>query len=151
MFWCITPWNTWLTCEESAEKVNDKQSKDHGYAFEVPADATPMVKAVPLKAMGRFNREAACIDPRTGIVYMTEDRGTSLPWYLAYTTSIYGLMRSKYSLLINTLNITVTFLAFFLTGFSLHKLNKFNNICHIFILNKAILAISMDIALIINA
>jgi secreted PhoX family phosphatase len=37
-----------------------------------------MVKATPIIAMGRFNHEAACIDPRTGIVYMTEDRGDSL-------------------------------------------------------------------------
>jgi secreted PhoX family phosphatase len=28
--------------------------------------------------MGRFNHEAACIDPQTGIVYLTEDRGDSL-------------------------------------------------------------------------
>mgnify|MGYP003385279771 CR=1 FL=1 len=74
----ITPWNTWLTCEESTAKADDKLTKDHGYVFEVPADATSMVKASPIVAMGRFNHEAACIDPRTGIVYMTEDRGDSL-------------------------------------------------------------------------
>ena len=33
---------------------------------------------MPLKAMGRFVREAAAVDPRTGIVYMTEDRDDSL-------------------------------------------------------------------------
>jgi secreted PhoX family phosphatase len=74
----ITPWNTWLTCEESTAKADDKLTKDHGYVFEVPATATSMVKAIPIIAMGRFNHEAACIDPRTGIVYMTEDRGDSL-------------------------------------------------------------------------
>jgi secreted PhoX family phosphatase len=37
-----------------------------------------MVNAIPIKAMGRFNHEAACVDPRTGIVYMTEDRNDSL-------------------------------------------------------------------------
>ena len=74
----ITPWGTWLTCEESTTKADNKLSKDHGYVFEVPADATSMVKAMPIIAMGRFNHEAACIDPRTGIVYMTEDRGDSL-------------------------------------------------------------------------
>jgi secreted PhoX family phosphatase len=36
------------------------------------------VTPVPLKAMGRFLHEAACIDPRTGIAYLTEDRGDSL-------------------------------------------------------------------------
>ena len=35
-------------------------------------------KPFPLKAMGRFNHEAAAVDPRTGIVYLTEDRGDSL-------------------------------------------------------------------------
>jgi len=74
----ITPWGTWLTCEESTAKANDKLSKDHGYAFEVPANTKTMIKATPLIEMGRFNREAACIDPRTGIVYMTEDRDDSL-------------------------------------------------------------------------
>jgi len=74
----ITPWNTWLTCEESTAKSDEKLTKDHGYVFEVPATATSMVKAIPIIAMGRFNHEAACIDPRTGIVYMTEDRGDSL-------------------------------------------------------------------------
>ena len=74
----ITPWNTWLTCEESTAKADEKLTKDHGYVFEVPANATSMVKATPIISMGRFNHEAACIDPRTGIVYMTEDRGDSL-------------------------------------------------------------------------
>ena len=43
--------------------------------FEVPADATGLVDPIPLKAMGRFNHEAACVNPATGIVYQTEDRG----------------------------------------------------------------------------
>jgi len=73
-----TPWNTWLTCEESVDKPSAHNSKEHGYVFEVPADAKEMVEAIPLKAMGRFNHEAACVDPRTGIVYLTEDRNDSL-------------------------------------------------------------------------
>ena len=28
--------------------------------------------------MGRFNHEAACVDPATGVVYLTEDRGDSV-------------------------------------------------------------------------
>jgi secreted PhoX family phosphatase len=36
------------------------------------------VQAVPLKGMGRFRHEAACIDPRTGVVYLTEDQPDSL-------------------------------------------------------------------------
>lgn len=74
----VTPWNTWLTCEESVDKAEGKSGADHGYIFEVPADAQGLVDPVPLKDMGRFNHEAAAVDPDTGIVYLTEDRGESL-------------------------------------------------------------------------
>ncbi|WP_158973143.1 alkaline phosphatase PhoX [Paraglaciecola sp. L3A3] len=74
----ITPWNTWLTCEESVSRVQDGFTRDHGYIFEVPAAATGLINPVPLKEMGRFNHEAAAVDPNTGIVYLTEDRGDSL-------------------------------------------------------------------------
>jgi secreted PhoX family phosphatase len=74
----VTPWGSWLTCEESVSKADSELSKDHGYIFEVPATATSVVEAKPLKAMGRFNHEAAAVDPKTGIVYLTEDRGNSL-------------------------------------------------------------------------
>jgi len=33
------------------------------------------VTPVPLKAMGRFNHEAIAVDPKSGAVYLTEDRG----------------------------------------------------------------------------
>lgn len=69
----VTPWGSWLTCEETTIKAVDGRSRDHGWVFEVPARSRGLVKAVPLKAMGRFQHEAACVDPRTGIVYMTED------------------------------------------------------------------------------
>ncbi|WP_033073393.1 alkaline phosphatase PhoX [Sphingopyxis sp. MWB1] len=74
----VTPWNSWLTCEESVDGPEDGVGQPHGWMFDVPADAGKLVKAEPLKAMGRFNREAAAVDPRTGIVYMTEDRSDSL-------------------------------------------------------------------------
>ena len=74
----ITPWGSWLSCEESALEVSDGVGKDHGYIFEVPADHKGLVDPVPLKAMGCFVHEAVCIDPRSGIAYMTEDRGDSL-------------------------------------------------------------------------
>lgn len=74
----ITPWNSWLSCEESVAGAADGVGRDHGWIFDVPADAGRLVKAEPLKAMGRFNHEAAVVDPRTGIVYMTEDRDDSL-------------------------------------------------------------------------
>lgn len=74
----VTPWGSWLTCEENVTQAGDGVSKDHGWVFEVPADATGPVEPKPIMAMGRFNHEAAAIDPRTGIVYMTEDRDDSL-------------------------------------------------------------------------
>lgn len=84
----ITPWNTWLSCEESVAKPDGDISKQHGYIFEVPANATSTVKAVPLKTMGRFNHEAAAVDPKTGIVYLTEDRGDSL--FYRFIPKAYG-------------------------------------------------------------
>lgn len=74
----VTPWGSWLTCEENVTQEGDGVSKDHGWVFEVPADAAGPVEPKPIKAMGRFNHEATAIDPRTGIVYLTEDRDDSL-------------------------------------------------------------------------
>ncbi len=73
-----TPWGSWLTCEEAVFSAGEKNARDHGYVFEVPGDAGTLINPEPLKAMGRFNHEAAAIDPETGIVYLTEDRGDSL-------------------------------------------------------------------------
>ncbi len=79
----LTPWNTWMTCEETNLKAGASPgdtvlSQDHGWVFDVPASADiQLFEPVPLKAMGRFNHEATCIDPSTGIVYETEDRGDS--------------------------------------------------------------------------
>lgn len=70
-----TPWGSWLTCEETEETPDTADvAKEHGYVFEVPANATGLVDPVPLKALGRFDHEAVCVDPRTGIVYETEDK-----------------------------------------------------------------------------
>ncbi|WAT17614.1 DUF839 domain-containing protein [Aurantiacibacter sp. MUD11] len=74
----ITPWNSWLTCEEDTSRADGTINRDHGWVFEVPAAAGGMVDPVPLTAMGRFNHEAAGVDPATGIVYLTEDRRDSL-------------------------------------------------------------------------
>lgn len=74
----VTPWGTWLTCEESVVTKNDGFGQDHGYIFEVPADAKGIITAEPLKSMGRFNHEAAVVDPNTGIIYLTEDRADSV-------------------------------------------------------------------------
>ena len=73
-----TPWGSWLTCEEAptgpGQPFGDGLARNHGWVFEVPANVSGLVAASPLRAMGRFNHEAACVDPETGIVYMTEDR-----------------------------------------------------------------------------
>ncbi|MDF1808946.1 MAG: DUF839 domain-containing protein [Phycisphaerales bacterium] len=75
----ITPRNTWITCEEASSVQGYRFEQDHGYAFEVPATTSPqLADPKPIKAMGRFMREACCTDPRTGIVYMTEDRHDGL-------------------------------------------------------------------------
>ena len=74
-----TPWNTWISCEETVQRAKDTFERDHGYNFEVPAAETGgLVTPVPLKAMGRFNHEAVAVDARTGIVYQTEDRNNGL-------------------------------------------------------------------------
>ena len=73
-----TPWNSWVTCEESVETPGVNCLKRHGYNFEVPATSKPeLADPVPLKAMGRFNHEAIAVDPASGIVYETEDRQDS--------------------------------------------------------------------------
>ncbi|WP_193196945.1 alkaline phosphatase PhoX [Nostoc sp. MG11] len=80
-----TPWGSWISCEENTSTPTSAPLGDpnyvsqfHGYNFEVPASATSPVKPEPLVAMGRFNHEAVAVDPKTGIVYETEDRGDSL-------------------------------------------------------------------------
>lgn len=78
----VTPWNTWLTCEESptgpGQRFGDGLSRNHGWVFDVPAAATGLEAAEPLTGLGRFNHEAACVDPITGVVYQTEDRDNSV-------------------------------------------------------------------------
>jgi secreted PhoX family phosphatase len=74
-----TPWGSWLTCEETEETPSgDDVTREHGYVFEVPANGTGLADPVPLKAMGRFEHEAVCVDPGTGIVYLTEDKADGL-------------------------------------------------------------------------
>jgi uncharacterized protein len=61
----VTPWGTWLTCEET-------DVASHGWTFEVGSVAgSPR----PIKDMGRFSHEAGMVDPKTGYVYQTEDSG----------------------------------------------------------------------------
>jgi len=80
----ITPRGSWLTCEENTLGPRQGYEKKHGYVFEVPADAKGVIEPVPIKAMGRFEHEAAVTDPRTGIVYMTEDCGAPADGFYRY-------------------------------------------------------------------
>jgi secreted PhoX family phosphatase len=63
----VTPWGSWLTCEET-------DAAGHGWVFDVgfrKGNTTPLIE------MGRFSHEALMVDPRSGIVYETEDAGNS--------------------------------------------------------------------------
>lgn len=69
-----TPWQTWLTCEETEDRAGTNgYTKDHGFIFEVDGSDPHRTGAVPLTAMGRFQHEAIAVDPRSGVVYETED------------------------------------------------------------------------------
>ncbi|MGE3621948.1 MAG: alkaline phosphatase PhoX [Acidimicrobiia bacterium] len=56
-----TPWGTWLSCEEVSR----------GQVHE--CDPSGARRAVARPAMGRFNHEAAAVDPPGRAVYLTED------------------------------------------------------------------------------
>lgn len=74
-----TPWNSWVTCEETLVRAGEELEQDHGYNFEVPASKrVGLVDPVPLKEMGRFNHEAVAVNPASGAVYETEDRPDGL-------------------------------------------------------------------------
>lgn len=83
----VTPWGTWLSCEETVSDANPPSWKDllvplhetHGWVFEVPARG--LARPEPLVALGCFKHEAACVDPRTGIVYLTEDENPKAGFY----------------------------------------------------------------------
>lgn len=70
----ITPYGTWLSCEEVFINPGEFCTQKHGYVFEGPVSTEPRaIKPVPLKALGRFKHEGVAVAPNTGIVYMTED------------------------------------------------------------------------------
>ena len=53
---------SWFTCEEVVKGPTGTGSsyapRRHGYVFEIPADASRPVNAVPVPGMGRFLHEA---------------------------------------------------------------------------------------------
>lgn len=65
-----TPWDTWLSCEETEDVLD----QPHGYVFEVdPYDMAANRDPRPIKALGRFPHEAVVVDPDEDVLYLTED------------------------------------------------------------------------------
>ncbi|SDS09014.1 hypothetical protein SAMN05216421_0888 [Halopseudomonas xinjiangensis] len=76
----VTPWGTWLSCEETITDLTSSGGLKHGYVFEVRPEADKTT-GQPIVAMGRFKHEAVCVDPRTSIVYQTEDQRNVAGYY----------------------------------------------------------------------
>lgn len=76
----VTPWGTWLSCEETTTDLTSSGGRKHGYVFEVRQQADETT-GQPIVEMGRFKHEAVCVDPRTGIVYETEDQRNVAGYY----------------------------------------------------------------------
>ena len=74
-----TPWDSWISCEETVKIKSGKINKNHGYNFEVNAtENIKMSNPLPLREMGRFRHEAVAIDPKNHFIYQTEDREDGL-------------------------------------------------------------------------
>jgi secreted PhoX family phosphatase len=70
----VTPWQTWLTCEETEQRAGGAFLRDHGYVFEVdPVDRAANTHPVALRFLGRYAHEAVAVDPQTSAIYLTED------------------------------------------------------------------------------
>jgi secreted PhoX family phosphatase len=82
----VTPWNTWLTCEETEQRAGGAFQQDHGYVFEVdPLDRDANLNPVPLKFLGRYAHEAVAVDPHTHSIYLTEDAAGPLGLYYRWS------------------------------------------------------------------
>jgi secreted PhoX family phosphatase len=58
------------------QRAGGPVERDHGFVFEVPATMEiRRTEPTPLTGLGRFNHEAAAVEPTSGCVYLTEDRG----------------------------------------------------------------------------
>lgn len=74
-----SPWGTWLTCEEiDAPATGDGIGR--GYEFVYDVDPFTGENGPHYPALGGFAHEAIAFDPRTGIVYETEDQANGLFW-----------------------------------------------------------------------
>ena len=80
----ITPWNTWITCEEifnygsTESNVTPGTGVPHGYCFEIDASANGPVTPQPILDAGRFSHEAVAWFGNS--LYETEDRGHARPY-----------------------------------------------------------------------
>ncbi len=84
----ITPWRTWLTCEETEQRRGGVFQADHGYVFEVDPtsqEANLGKSPVPLKFLGRFAHEAVAVDPASHVIYETEDASGPNGLYFRWT------------------------------------------------------------------
>jgi secreted PhoX family phosphatase len=80
-----TPWNTWLTCEETEQRKGGRFREDHGWTFEVDAfDRAANADPVALKFLGRYAHEAVAVDP-DGPIYLTEDANGPHGLYYRWT------------------------------------------------------------------
>jgi secreted PhoX family phosphatase len=64
----VTPWNTWLTCEETdikagAVSAGATLAEDHGWIFEVAPAEPRYQRPVPIRAWGRYPHEAVVVEP----------------------------------------------------------------------------------------
>ena len=83
----VTPWGTWITCEEWAQGEGEVATLDaswkaaggvrcernHGWCFEVRAADRTIAVPRRLPALGRFKHEAVAVDPTGRFCYLTED------------------------------------------------------------------------------
>lgn len=77
----VTPWGTWLSCEESDARAgtdfgtNGTAAQDHGWVFEVDPSDEHGQDPRPIRCFGRFPHEAVVIARDRRSVYLTEDAG----------------------------------------------------------------------------
>jgi len=75
----VTPWDSWLSCEETEEKAGAPTkdgrtyTKDHGYVFEVFPYESDRQLPKPIYAWGRAVWEGANVEPSLRRAYLTED------------------------------------------------------------------------------